>query len=131
MSDAEIESDPQPEPAARKPRRKRRSKAEMEAARAAQAAKQAEQARKPLDPRFWFAIGGALLIVGLCAFLDPTSFADSQFREGAWLQDLIDLLITALGKNVVALVFGVPGLLLIGWGVRVWLRQRFGRGQGG
>ena len=109
------ENAPKPKP------RKRKSKAEREAELAA---KQAVEAAKPMDPRFWFVVGGALLIVGLCVYFDPVNFGDgSQVRDN-WLILIIQVMIAGLGKNPVAFGFGGLGLALIGWGIRSWLMQR-------
>jgi hypothetical protein len=101
-------------------RRKRRTKAEIEAERIS-------EANKPIDPRFWMGLGGLLLIVGLCIYLDPIGFEQADSSGGdPWIKIILELLVVFAGKNPVAAALGVLGGLSLIWGIRGWLREKPG-----
>lgn len=106
------------------PRRKRKTKAEKEAERIAQIEADAE---KPIDPLVWILLGGALLVVGAFIYLDPISFAEAgQASDDSLLRTFFVILVGVFGKNPTAIMLGVLGLLALIWGVRGWLRNKFG-----
>jgi hypothetical protein len=105
-----------------KPRRKRKTKAEKEAERMA---KMAAEADKPIDPQIWLTLGGILLLLGVCIYVDPVGFADAsqQTRGTTWIQVILEFAVAFAGKNPTAAVLSIIGLLSLGWGIRGWLRQ--------
>ena len=107
-----------------KPKHKRKTKAEKEVERMAQAKAEAE---KPIDPQVWLLLGGILLFLGVCIYVDPIGFAEAGKVGNVGLLQMILVFVTGfIGKNPTAVILGIVGLLSLGWGVRGWLRKRSG-----
>jgi hypothetical protein len=120
---------PEPDPAPSKKPRKRKTKAERDAE---QAAKLAAAANQPLfPPEIWLMLGGALLVVGLCIYFDPISFAEAgQASDDSLLRTIFVLMVGVFGKNPTALGITVLALLALGWSFIGWLKARRTRSKG-